>query len=85
MSDHPLHISARVSALLRADGWAVTGWTFKKRAPTGGQFGFQIMTLRIDETGRWFERVDGWGKVERDVDLRNYENDPAGAIKVVIN
>ena len=46
--------------------------------------GDRMVTLTIDETGRWFSRVDGWGKVERDVDLCNFVHNPIGAIKAVL-
>ena len=46
--------------------------------------GERMVTLTIDETGRWFSRVDGWGKVERDVDLRDFVHNPIGAIKAVL-
>ena len=83
MTDTP-HISEQVHAYLIADGWWICGVKFNKIFATGGLFGRQIKTLQMDKTGRWLERVDGWGNVERDVDLRNFPNDPAGAIAAVL-
>jgi len=41
--------------------------------PTGGMFGEAIVTLMMDQSGRWLERVNGWGETEREIDLREYE------------
>lgn len=81
-----MHIAEQVTEALVADGWNNSNHSliFKKRLPTGGAFGFQIMTLRIDNSGRWLERVDGWGNVERGVDLRDFPNDPVSAIETVM-
>ena len=51
----------------------------------GGHFGIHIAhrTTPIFSAGRWFERVDGWGKIEKDVDLRKFD-DAAAAIAAVL-
>lgn len=78
------HISERVAWHLESDGWEVHLSDGSMRAiriaETGGAFGATCQTLQIDSGGRWLERVDGWGTVERDVDLRNYTN-PADAVR----
>lgn len=79
-----MHIFDQVAEALKADGWRRDGLIFKKRQATGGAFGVAYTILRMDGTGRWLERVDGWGAVERDVDLRNFPNDPRGAIAAVL-
>jgi hypothetical protein len=86
-----MHISEQVAnELLR------TGWNFDDRNCTAskriegfanaGQLsnGSRIVTLRLDAQGRYLERIDGWGGVEKDVDLRNYANNPKAAIAAVL-
>lgn len=34
--------------------------------------GTRKVTIVMNETGRWLERHDGWGKSEKCLDLRNY-------------
>ena len=85
-----MYIMDQIEAELIATGWQANGLAFTKRiegfAPAG-QFsnGARVVTLRIDETGRWFERVGAWGDIERDVDLRNFDNSPEGAIAAVLS
>jgi len=84
-----MHISDMVTDELVLDGWDDRAQDngdviFYKRLPTGGAFGEAIVTLRMDHTGRWLERVDGWGTVERDVDLREYISAEA-AIEAVLS
>jgi hypothetical protein len=38
----------------------------------------------MDESGRWLESIDGWNHVIRSIDLRNYLNDPRGAIEAAV-
>jgi hypothetical protein len=45
--------------------------------------GARVVTLRLDQQGRYLERLDGFGKVERDVDLRQFD-DPQAAIEAVL-
>ncbi len=76
-----MHIAEQVAAELIALGFAtVDGLTFRKSVETGGVFGKGSTIVRIDEGGRWFERVDGWAKVEKDIDLREFEGNAKGAI-----
>lgn len=91
-----MHISEKVEQALIADGWELQSFinagdrcNYQKRienfAPAGTvSNGARVVTLRIDQTGRWLERVDGWGKVERDVDLRRFD-DAATAIQAVLS
>jgi len=83
-----------VRCRLIADGWlrhrALDGADrFEKRfvgvAPAGafGPDGARKLVLRLDEQGRYLERIDGWGKVEKDVDLREF-NEAAEAIAAVL-
>lgn len=84
-----MHISEQVAAALIADGWARTvenGDTlFRKSRPTGGAFGQSRVCLCLDVTGRWLERSDGWGDVEREVDLRDWQGNAAGAITAALH
>lgn len=86
-----MHIKDQIITELAATGWAARGPDFTKRiigfAPSGAvsASGARVVTLRVDETGRWFERIGAWGDVERDVDLRNYWGDPKGAIAAVLS
>lgn len=83
------HISEAVAAALIADGWQESHGEYRKRfagiAPAGRMApdGARIVTLRIDASGRWLERLDGWN-VARDCDLRNYDGRPRSAIAYVM-
>lgn len=80
-----MHIFEQVAAELNAQGFArFPGFSFRKTVPTGGQIGRTTLTVQMDDTGRWLERVNGWGKVEKDVDLRDFASDPKGAIAAVL-
>lgn len=80
-----MHISEQISAVLVSQGWTQKERTFTKSFATGGAFGSALKTLQICERGRWFERVDGWGAVEKDVDLRDFPNAPEAAIAAVLS
>ncbi|MED5545710.1 MAG: PLxRFG domain-containing protein [Pseudomonadota bacterium] len=83
------HIREQVSSALEGDGWKAgptrDGQTeFTKRlegvAPAGTvSDGARVITLRMDESGRWLERLDGFDTATS-VDLRNFPQDPQGAI-----
>lgn len=84
-------IADKVAAALVADGWeAFAGGRFEKVivgwAEGGGMVpdGRRRVRLVLDGLGRWFERVDGWGKVEKDVDLREFDN-AAAAIAAILD
>ncbi len=80
-----MSIVEKVAAELIAQGWVQSKKVFVKEFATGGAFGKAYCRLRFSEPSqRYLERVDGWDHVERDVDLRNYENDPAGAVAAVM-
>jgi hypothetical protein len=76
-----MHIADQVTAELIKQGFTVKAdGSFAKIVPTGGEFDRTTLTLRMDDSGRWLERINGWGTVEADADLRNFENNPIGAI-----
>ena len=85
-----MHISDRVAQALLADGWRIAAlsrkgdMSYTRTIATGGAFGRATQTLSIDLTGRWLARLDGWGTVERDVDLRDH-TDPQAAIAAVLS
>lgn len=70
-----MHISDEVRAALIQRGFCTSDATTYKRT---------TQTARIDPTGRWLERVDGWGNVERDCDLRDYAGRAASAVDTVL-
>jgi hypothetical protein len=78
------HISEQVERELIAQGFKRENGAWRKSVATNGVFGQSMIILQIDASGRWLEHVDGFGRVEKDVDLRDYANDPAGAIVAVI-
>lgn len=91
------HIADRVAAALLAGGWVEDRAPgpegavrcFRKLVPGAAEAGAlvpdgrRVLFVQICERGRWFERVDGWGKVEKDVDLREFE-EAAAAIAAVL-
>ena len=79
-----MHISDQVAAELTGRGFVVDGGHFAKRLPTGGEFGFAKVFVTISDDGRWLSKVDGWGAVEKDCDLREFSN-AAKAIGAVLN
>lgn len=83
-----MHISDQVEAELVAQGWMNHGEEFRKLVQDIEEAGAlsdgrRVVRLVICPKGRWLERVDGWGKVEREVDLRDY-TDAKAAIKAVL-
>lgn len=55
-------------------------------AAAGGDLvpnGARVLRFTIDATGRWLARVDGWGAVESDCDLRRFSRDAGGALREV--
>lgn len=87
MSDQP-HISEQIAERLTAMGFNRTSARndalFTKHVKTGGAFGKSLVIIRIDQTGRWLDRIDGWGTVEQTCDTRDYPDDPKGAIDAVL-
>lgn len=84
-----LHISEQVAQTLVQEGWSRTPWgeygaIFEKIMPTGGAFGSQRIRLVTDNQCRYLERIDGWGRVERDADMRCFPDDPQGAIAAAL-
>ncbi len=82
------HISEQVGAALEAQGFTRKGNAFKKRiagAAAAGQLsdGGRVVTLQIDDTGRYLERLDGFD-VANDIDLRDFAGDPEGAVRTVL-
>lgn len=84
-----MHISEQIAAELVSQGFEIEagseGRCFRKALPTGGAFGSAVTRLELCERGRWLDRQDGWGHMEREIDLRNFSNDPTGAIKAVLS
>lgn len=86
-------MNKHIAETLINDGWRSidvnSGTRFEKHivgfAPAGTvSDGTRLVTLTICPIGRWFARVDGWETIEREVDLRNFPNDPQGAIESVL-
>lgn len=53
-------------------------------AAAGGDLvpnGARVLRFTIDATGRWLARVDGWGAVESDCDLRWFGDDAGAALR----
>lgn len=85
-----MHIKEQIIEELKTTGWKVQGKTAEKLVHSFSQSGTlsdgsRVVRLSIDECGRWFERLDGWGNVQKDVDLRNFENSPKAAIEAVLS
>jgi hypothetical protein len=85
------HISETIAATLRADGWQERGGEFSKRIAgiampgTCSPDGARIVTLRMDDSGRWLENFDpGLGRVVCDCDLREFADRPRSAIAAVL-
>lgn len=82
-------IAEQVAAELIAQGWVLQYGIFNKVIIGWGQPGVMVpdgrrkVYLKIDEAGRWFERVDAFGALERDVDLRECAN-AAEAIAAIL-
>lgn len=68
-----------------ADAEAMRGGKEMSFDAEAGQLsdGSRVQTVELDESGRWLSRIDGWD-VANDVDLRNFADDPAGAIAAVL-
>lgn len=83
------HISEQITAALLGAGWKQTpnpdgGQVFqllvKGMAEAGSlSNGDRMVTLEMDDTGRWLTLIDGFDAT-KDVDLRRFPDDPAGAI-----
>jgi len=83
------HISDRIAATLEGLGFSRDGLDFTRMTEGVEEAGSlsngrRLVRLSIDETGRYLERKDGWGKVEEDVDLRYFTDDVMGAIERVL-
>lgn len=89
------HISDQVHAALIAGGWqdcaapgggriyekVIVGWAAPGAMVPDGR---RKIFLHLPVAGRWFLRLDGWGDIEREEDLRNFKN-AADAIAAVLN
>lgn len=72
-----MHISDATLNALAAIGWTVNGMRAEKLfaniAPVGTiSNGSRVLHVQFDESGRWLEIVDAWGKVLKDFDSRDY-------------
>lgn len=85
-----MHISDKIKKELLETGWVyfeqadeyrklIEGYALAGQLSSGSR----VVCLNMDDTGRWFSRLDGWGKVEKDIDLRNY-SDASEAIAAVL-
>ena len=78
------HISQQVANLLLQRGFKRdSSGSYRRATATGGTFGTGCLIVRMDDSGRWLERVDGWGTVEIDTDLRRWPGDPVGALEAI--
>ncbi len=79
------HISEQIAAELAAQGFETNdSGQFVKPVATGGAYGKSVVILEIDDSGRWLDRRDGWGKIEKEVDLRDFPHNPAVAVQRVL-
>lgn len=77
-----LHIQDRIEQYLTSIGFkfkfadngdqVFTSWRKFDHLAGNLTNGERLVTIVMDETGRWLERHDGWGKAEKCLDLRNY-------------
>lgn len=77
-----MHISEKIAQYLIENKFAVSTAenrdtvfkSFRKFDHLAGNMtdGTRLVTIAMDDTGRWLERHDGWGRSEKCVDLRNY-------------
>ncbi len=78
VEDGTPHISDRVRETLLQLGFTSNdGSTYSRKVEGAAEAGTlsdgrRVVRLNLDATGRWFSAVDGWGKVESDLDLRDY-------------
>ena len=80
-----MHISDEVRAVLIQRGFSTSdATTYKRHIATGGAIGRTLQTVQIDLSGRWLERVDGWGTIQTEVDLRDYTGRAAAAVDTVL-
>lgn len=88
-SEQPRALGEEVQTGLATRGFEQNGETFSKRIENFAEAGTvsdgaRVVTLRLDDRQRYLERVDGFGKVEADVDLRRFQ-DPDDAIDAVLS
>ena len=85
-----MHLSDYIAATLLEFGWkAEAPNLFAKRLlyfaePGALSPGHRVVRLRLDDAGRWLERVDGWGNVDQCIDLRGYDS-PRDAINAALD
>jgi len=88
------HIADQVREALIADGWAqspapgggllfdklIVGWGFAGVMVPDGR---RRVYVHVPAMGRWLARLDGWSEVEKEIDLREYD-DAAAAIAAIL-
>ena len=85
-----MHIADKVAEELKARGFLPVpvarggGLRFHRLVESGGAFGKAREIVEICAQGRWLDRRDGWDKIEKEVDLRNFANAPGRAIDEVL-
>lgn len=84
-----MHTSEKIAELLIEDGFVFKNGEYSKLVngvAEAGQLsdGARVVRITISEDGRWLSRVDGWGEVEKDVDLRDYYNHGLNGCKAAI-
>ena len=83
-------MAERLERALACDGWRLgAAGAWEKRivgfAPPGSfsPDGARVVRLAICARGRWLERLDARGGIEREIDLRDHA-EPAGAIAAAL-
>ncbi|NYT42328.1 hypothetical protein HZY97_16265 [Sphingomonas sp. R-74633] len=89
VAPEPPHISEQVAGMLRSGGFADAAGGFSRSVANMAEAGTisdgsRQLILKMDDAGRWLERHDAGLGVVKDVDMRDFPNDPAGALRAVL-
>ena len=80
------HIADKIKSYFAAEGWSHAENEHGVKATKNIRFeklagslvnGDRLVTLQLDQNGRWLESVDGWGVVNGCADLRSFSNKTA--------